>query len=69
MSNGKGDKPRNCFSQQFKDNYDQINWAKSEPAKSEPAKAQDKGSVPKPSLRKRRASVPRVQETQEGTKG
>jgi hypothetical protein len=23
-SNGKGDKPRNCFSQQFRENYDQI---------------------------------------------
>lgn len=26
MSAGKGDKPRNCFSKQFKDNYDQIKW-------------------------------------------
>ena len=26
MSNGKGDSPRNCFSKQFKDNYDSINW-------------------------------------------
>lgn len=24
--NGKGDKPRNCFSDDFKDNYDLINW-------------------------------------------
>jgi hypothetical protein len=24
--NGKGDKPRNCFSRQFKDNYESINW-------------------------------------------
>lgn len=23
---GKGDKPRNCFSSQYKDNYDSINW-------------------------------------------
>jgi hypothetical protein len=23
---GKGDKPRNCFSKQFKDNFDQIKW-------------------------------------------
>lgn len=23
---GKGDKPRNCFSKQFKDNYDKIEW-------------------------------------------
>jgi len=24
--NGKGDKPRNCFSKQFKSNFDEINW-------------------------------------------
>ncbi len=23
---GKGDKPRNCFSKTFKDNYNEINW-------------------------------------------
>ena len=23
---GKGDSPRNCFSQSFKNNYDSINW-------------------------------------------
>jgi len=23
---GKGDKPRNCFSHSFKNNYDNINW-------------------------------------------
>lgn len=28
--NGKGSKPRNCFSKQFKDNYDGINWCKKE---------------------------------------
>ena len=26
MSAGKGDKPRNCYSKRFKDNYSQINW-------------------------------------------
>lgn len=24
---GKGDKPRNCFSQQFRSNYDSIDWS------------------------------------------
>lgn len=24
---GKGDKPRNCFSKQFKANYDLIDWS------------------------------------------
>lgn len=26
MQNGKSDKPRNCFSKQFKDNYESIEW-------------------------------------------
>ena len=31
MSAGKGDKPRSCFSKQFKDNYDAIaQWATKE---------------------------------------
>lgn len=25
---GKGDSPRNCFSQKYRDNYDEINWHK-----------------------------------------
>lgn len=25
---GKGDRPRNCFSDKFRDNYDLINWSK-----------------------------------------
>jgi len=27
-NNGKGDKPRNCFSKKYKKNYDLINWGK-----------------------------------------
>jgi hypothetical protein len=27
---GKGDKPRNCFSQKYRNNYDDINWNKKE---------------------------------------
>ena len=27
VQNGKGDKPRSCFSQNFKKNYDEINWS------------------------------------------
>lgn len=26
MSAGKGDKPRNCFSKIYKNNYDNISW-------------------------------------------
>ena len=26
--NGKGDKPRNCFSEDYKKNYDNIDWGK-----------------------------------------
>ena len=33
MQKGKGDNPRNCFSRQFKDNYETINWSKKNPAK------------------------------------
>jgi len=25
---GKGDKPRNCFSHRFKENFDSIDWKK-----------------------------------------
>ena len=25
---GKGDKPRNCFSKSYRDNYDDIDWGK-----------------------------------------
>jgi hypothetical protein len=25
---GKGDKPRNCFSEQYRNNYESINWSK-----------------------------------------
>ena len=25
---GKGDEPRNCFSQRYRDNYESINWDK-----------------------------------------
>jgi hypothetical protein len=28
MSAGKGDKPRNCFSKKYKENYENINWNK-----------------------------------------
>jgi hypothetical protein len=30
MSAGKGDKPRSCFSKQFKENFDVINWPSKE---------------------------------------
>jgi hypothetical protein len=33
MSAGKGSKPRNCFSNSFKTNYDNINWLNKEPRK------------------------------------
>ena len=28
MSAGKGDKPRNCFSKQYKENHDLIDWGR-----------------------------------------
>jgi len=27
---GKGDKPRNCFSEQYRNNFDSIDWNKKE---------------------------------------
>lgn len=30
VSGGKGDVPRSCFSKQFRDNYDAINWNREE---------------------------------------
>ncbi len=47
MSNssaGKGDKPRNCFSKQFKDNYDLIVWKnkKKQPDKKDVAITKNK---------------------------
>jgi hypothetical protein len=33
-TSGKGDKPRNCFSSKFKNNYDEIDWDKSKAPKS-----------------------------------
>ena len=30
---GKGDKPRNCFSNDFKENYNQIDWGEQKPKK------------------------------------
>ena len=45
MSAGKGDKPRNCLSKEFKENFDQINWSKI-PSKNK--KKQIKKRTPKP---------------------
>jgi hypothetical protein len=36
---GKGDKPRNCFSNQFKNNFDMIDWSKKKTKKSSNKKA------------------------------
>lgn len=41
MSAGKGDKPRNCFSKQYKDNFDQINWKSKTKNKSDTKKVSD----------------------------
>lgn len=30
---GKGDSPRNCFSKEFKNNHDEINWGPKTPGK------------------------------------
>jgi hypothetical protein len=38
MSAGKGDKPRNCFSKEFKKNYDFIKWKSKETTTSDKTK-------------------------------
>jgi hypothetical protein len=35
MSAGKGSKPRNCFSKDFKNNYDEIDWGKKKEKKAD----------------------------------
>jgi hypothetical protein len=40
---GKGDRPRNCFSSQFRDNYDNIKWVSKEKKKDKPAEQLKKG--------------------------
>ena len=42
FTNGKGDKPRNCFSSNFKNNYDQINWKKTKKKNKANKKIYDK---------------------------
>ena len=44
-TSGKGDKPRNCLSSKFKNNYDEINWGKfpkSKPKQSNKASFDEK---------------------------
>jgi hypothetical protein len=38
---GKGDRPRNCFSDKFRDNYDLINWSKRSNSKSKDTHPQE----------------------------
>jgi hypothetical protein len=38
MSAGKGDRPRNCFSKKFRDNYQAIIWNKTKKEKQKVVK-------------------------------
>lgn len=40
--NGKGDSPRNCFSEKYRSNYDGIDWGRREKAKSKRQKGKAK---------------------------
>ena len=42
---GKGSKPRNCFSKDFKDNFDTINWSKKTGDKSPETKIGNKVKI------------------------
>lgn len=46
MSAGKGDKARNCHTQQFRDNHDAIDWGKGKQKQGE--KVLDAANLPKP---------------------
>jgi hypothetical protein len=57
--NGKGDKPRNCFSKDYKSNYEEINWGSTSESKFNDTKetnVQDK------------RNIQNVQPTQQGCK-
>ena len=57
--NGKGDKPRNCFSKDYKSNYEEINWGSTSESKFNDTKetnVQDK------------RNLQNVQPTQQGCK-
>lgn len=57
--NGKGDKPRNCFSKDYKSNYEEINWSSTAESKFNDTKetnVQDK------------RNLQNVQPTQQGCK-
>jgi len=57
MSNGKGDSPRNCHSQAFRDNWDRIFGKEkaSTPAKNTPVMGAEKQKgLPNENIRKHR---------------
>ena len=39
---GKGGSPRNCFSQEFRDNYDNISWGKPKTENSKKRKSSER---------------------------
>ena len=43
-NSGKGDKPRNCFSKQFKDHYDLIDWSKNKEKEESYVRQPESGS-------------------------
>lgn len=57
--NGKGDKPRNCFSKDYKSNYDEINWNTSSESQFKDSKENDA---------KDKRNLQNVQPTEQGRK-
>jgi hypothetical protein len=57
--NGKGDKPRNCFSKTYKSNYDEINWNTSSESQFKDSKETDA---------KDKRNLQNVQPTEQGRK-
>lgn len=38
---GKGDKPRNCFTKKYKDNFDEVDWKRKKKIKQLRRKVRD----------------------------
>ena len=57
--NGKGDKPRNCFSKAYKSNYDEINWN---------SNSESRFSDTKEDVREDKRNLQNLQPTEQGCK-
>lgn len=59
-TNGKGDSPRNCFTEEFRDNYDEI-FGKEDHEESANARTDKKNRRPRPENQRAKKMVARTQ--------